>query len=182
MGQKNGFTIVELLIVVVVIAILAAITIVSYAGISNRTTDTAVQGDLSAMLRKMELYHTDNGRYPVVVSTTQPDNSTTYDFTEFSVAVQGVKVTQNAYRSGGNNVNFAYCTNNAGSAYGIAAWSKASREQGYSVSNVNGNRVTTFPYPLDGGSLTCSRISPDFTRWVWLYNVSGHGGWQQSLR
>lgn len=182
MGQKNGFTIVELLIVVVVIAILAAITIVSYSGITNRANDTAVQGDLSAMLRKMELYYTDNGRYPIVLSTTQPDNSTTYDFTEFATAVQGLKVTQNAYRTGGNNVNFAYCTNNAGSAYGVAAWSKSSRDQGYSVSSVTGNRVATFAYPLDGGSLTCSRISPDFTRWVWLYNVSGSGGWHQSLR
>ena len=39
----NGFTIVELLIVVVVIAILAAITIVSYNGISNRAKSSAVQ-------------------------------------------------------------------------------------------------------------------------------------------
>lgn len=34
--DKSGFTIVELLIVVVVIAILAAITIVAYNGIQNR--------------------------------------------------------------------------------------------------------------------------------------------------
>jgi len=42
-GQKqSGFTIVELLIVVVVIAILAAITIVAYNGIQNRAKSSAV--------------------------------------------------------------------------------------------------------------------------------------------
>jgi prepilin-type N-terminal cleavage/methylation domain-containing protein len=35
-GPRQGFTIVELLIVVIVIAILAAITIVAYNGITNR--------------------------------------------------------------------------------------------------------------------------------------------------
>jgi len=43
---QKGFTIVELLIVVVVIAILAAITIVSFNGIQNRAYDSAVQADL----------------------------------------------------------------------------------------------------------------------------------------
>lgn len=41
--KKNGFTIVELLIVVVVIAILAAITVVAYNGISNQAKDSAVK-------------------------------------------------------------------------------------------------------------------------------------------
>lgn len=182
MGQKSGFTIVELLIVVVVIAILAAITIVSYTGIQSKANDAAVQTDFSAMAKKLELYYTDNGKYPVVTSTTQQDNTTTYDFTQLGTALQGYKVTQSAYRSGSNTVNFAYCTNNLGTSYGIAAWSKTSRDQGYSISSVNGNTVSVFPYPLDGGSLTCSRINSDFTRWVWIYNVSGHGGWHPVVR
>ena len=44
--QTKGFTIVELLIVVVVIAILAAITIVSYNGIQARANDSAVKAEL----------------------------------------------------------------------------------------------------------------------------------------
>lgn len=43
---QKGFTIVELLIVVVVIAILAAITIVAYNGIQNRAYTSKVQSDL----------------------------------------------------------------------------------------------------------------------------------------
>ena len=45
--KTEGFTIVELLIVVVVIAILAAITIVSYNGIQNRANDSAAKSEVS---------------------------------------------------------------------------------------------------------------------------------------
>ena len=47
--KQAGFTIVELLIVVVVIAILAAITIVSYAGIRDRAMDTRRATDLNSL-------------------------------------------------------------------------------------------------------------------------------------
>lgn len=42
-GRGKGFTIVELLIVVVVIAILAAITVVSYNGITAQAEDSALK-------------------------------------------------------------------------------------------------------------------------------------------
>lgn len=62
--KQKGFTIVELLIVVVVIAILAAITIVSYNGITNRAHDSAVKSDLAILSRKLEIYKTENTYYP----------------------------------------------------------------------------------------------------------------------
>ena len=43
MKKDRGFTIVELLIVIVVIAILAAITIVAYSGITARANTTKAQ-------------------------------------------------------------------------------------------------------------------------------------------
>lgn len=53
MRKSSGFTIVELLIVVVVIAILAAITIVSYNGITARANDSAVKTGLSSTIKKL---------------------------------------------------------------------------------------------------------------------------------
>ncbi len=47
-----GFTIVELLIVIVVIAILAAISVVAYTGIQNRANDAAVKSDLANAAKK----------------------------------------------------------------------------------------------------------------------------------
>ncbi len=62
--MQKGFTIVELLIVIVVIAILAAITIVGYNGIKERADVTAVKSDLSANRKKLMAYHAINGTYP----------------------------------------------------------------------------------------------------------------------
>lgn len=67
-NQRNGFTIVELLIVIVVIAILAAITIVAYNGIQNRANNTVVQSDMKSFGTKLEQYYIDNGRPPASVA------------------------------------------------------------------------------------------------------------------
>jgi prepilin-type N-terminal cleavage/methylation domain-containing protein len=48
-SKRAGFTIVELLIVIVVIGILAAITIVAYNGIQQRGRDSARRADVSSI-------------------------------------------------------------------------------------------------------------------------------------
>ncbi len=63
--QQTGFTIVELLIVVVVIAILAVITIVSYNGITERAKFSTMRSDLASINKAILLYYADNGSYPI---------------------------------------------------------------------------------------------------------------------
>jgi prepilin-type N-terminal cleavage/methylation domain-containing protein len=62
--NKPGFTIVELLVVIVVIGILAAITIVSYTGISQRAVAASIQSDLANASQKLKMYQVENGAYP----------------------------------------------------------------------------------------------------------------------
>lgn len=60
----RGFTIVELLIVIVVIAILAAISVVAYNGIQQRARDAQRENDIRTIVKALELYYIDNGMYP----------------------------------------------------------------------------------------------------------------------
>lgn len=60
-----GFTIVELLIVIVVIGILAAITIVAYNGISQRATAASMNADLANASKQLKLYQVTNSSYPI---------------------------------------------------------------------------------------------------------------------
>ena len=67
----KGFTIVELLIVIVVIAILAAITIVSYNGIQGRANDTVIKSDLRNIGQQVINYQITNGSIPTTVTQWQ---------------------------------------------------------------------------------------------------------------
>ena len=62
--NTSGCTIVELLIVIVVIGILAAITIVAYNGIQKRATETVLKSDLGQAARQLEVARTTDETYP----------------------------------------------------------------------------------------------------------------------
>ena len=60
-NHQRGFTIVELLIVIVVIAILAAISIVAYNGIQQRASDAKIKSAASQVIKAIQIYSADNG-------------------------------------------------------------------------------------------------------------------------
>lgn len=63
--HNQAFTIVELIIVIVVIGILAAITIISYAGIQDKAIKTSLISNLTNASQQIKLYYIDHGSYPV---------------------------------------------------------------------------------------------------------------------
>jgi type II secretion system protein G len=63
-ASQRGFTIVELLVVIVVIAILAAISIVAYTGIQNRARESAIASKEAQVKKKLEVYKVENDAYP----------------------------------------------------------------------------------------------------------------------
>ena len=78
---REGFTIVELLIVVVIIAILAAITIVAYNGIQKRAQAAAISTALNQASKKIRMYQVDNGTFPATLANAGiSDADVTYQF------------------------------------------------------------------------------------------------------
>jgi type II secretory pathway pseudopilin PulG len=62
--KRAGFTIVELLIIIVVIGILAAITIVSYNGVQNRSKNVRAHAQARQAANVLKSYYTVYGAYP----------------------------------------------------------------------------------------------------------------------
>lgn len=62
--RQSGFTIVELLVVIVVIAILAGLAITAYIGVQERARDTQRETNMRELATALELFRTDNGFYP----------------------------------------------------------------------------------------------------------------------
>ncbi|HLD25033.1 MAG TPA: type II secretion system protein GspG [Patescibacteria group bacterium] len=68
--KRNGFSLMELLISVSIIAILVAIGVASYATINKQSRDTKRKSDLEQIRSALEMYRADNGFYPAVGSGT----------------------------------------------------------------------------------------------------------------
>ncbi len=74
-NKTKGFTLVELLIVIVVIAILAAISIVAYNGVTLKARDDKRVSDARNVLSAISSYHAETGEWldaAKVTSTTSP--------------------------------------------------------------------------------------------------------------
>lgn len=109
-NKERGFTIVELLIVIVVIGILAAITIVAYNGVQQRARTTAAASSAETVQKKAEAANAIVSAYPAAAT----------DFaaqTDSTLAGSGIQLLAAAPTSaaGTNQVSYRKCTTPAAS-------------------------------------------------------------------
>lgn len=114
-GKHQGFMLLELIIVVAIIGILAAVAVPNLTGMTDDAKIARIQSDLSAMGTAAEVYYVKNGSYPTsldqLVGTSEksgylkkvpepPDESVTYTISNGTITANFKGVT---YSSDGTN-------------------------------------------------------------------------------
>lgn len=159
---KSGFTIVELLIVIVVIGILASITVVAFNGIQERAKVSIAQSELSNLSKATQIYFIDNGRYP-----------NTIEWAEVFKAANMYENTRDSTKK-----TFMICRN--ATDYAIVAATPILKEQSgaphYYISSLtsgisvfNWNTATTGTFTIDRG---CKQTAlPNVTQVNWSNGI-----------
>jgi prepilin-type N-terminal cleavage/methylation domain-containing protein len=158
---RHGFTIVELLIVIVVIGILAAITIVAYNGVQQRARIAVLQSDMSNAVRVLEIDNVTNGSYPTSAAAAnsgaglRASPGTNYQYTYNSSG--------NSYCLTGTNNNVAYMvlTANPTPAIGVCPGDTAPGSGG---GTSTGGNVTTLAGSGTSGFANGSGTSAQFNQ------------------
>ncbi|MFZ2544442.1 MAG: prepilin-type N-terminal cleavage/methylation domain-containing protein [Candidatus Saccharimonadales bacterium] len=110
MQEEKGFTIVELLIVIVIIGILSAIVIVSYTGLTARANDSAFSSDAETIVKAIEAYNADVGSYPTSTNVTSGKLVAPTGFTLTATMPQSVYIVPNTNTSNDTAIATASCT------------------------------------------------------------------------
>lgn len=79
-SKRRGFTIVEMILVVVIIAILATITIVVYTSVQKRSQQSAAMAEMQSNSQKLSAYALANGTRMPTYAQTQADSTIALTF------------------------------------------------------------------------------------------------------
>jgi hypothetical protein len=131
--------------------VLAAITIVAYAGITNRANDATVQSDFQSTAKSLTIYKTLNGTYPYGASI------------ETMLSGANLKFSRGVYdvNPATSNANLFYVGDSTGEHFALVAKSKSGKTMYYS-SKVGG--VRDYPlnsFPQSGGTTIKDAVDID---------------------
>ena len=156
--KRHGFTIVELLIVIVVIGILAAISIVAYNNIQKNAHDNIVKQDLANFRKGMEMVKAELGHYP-------------YSGTEFPASL---KISRSSYSTEINHINYIADAQTDRYAFGVLSKSG----QGYILTN---SELTETNSPWAANTAQAIGIEwANGTYRIQGYLTTREGGWHSS--
>lgn len=181
--KTQGFTIVELLVVIVVIAILAAVSIVAYNGIQNRANDTAVQSDITNLAKQIEVHRALEGELPPGGRTYIAgghDNGTGQGLTSLINTFPDISfsVARSAYdEPTGSSVNIIYCTGPSTTTgeHVFAIMSRSKSQQAYVYRSASGG-LAAVGSRAPSVAFTCQGIG--FPRTLTYGYFGSYGGWQ----
>jgi prepilin-type N-terminal cleavage/methylation domain-containing protein len=207
--SAQGFTIVELLIVIVVIGILAAITIVAYNGIQERARIATLISDLTAGAKQLKLDQATNSAYPATLAEAngnkglKASTNTTYTYTVNNAtnpqtfclsATNGTQVssvTQDTTASAGGCVNLALGTTSPnalitdGITTSVPYYDGGAGPQSVtvdlgSVRNVSVVKVWHYYNDARTYNATKTEVSTDNTNWLTVFDSASSGTYPES--
>lgn len=190
-GKQSGFTIVELIITIAVIAILMTISVFTYRNVQAGADDKAREADVTTIMDALEKYYAKNGEYPADEDL-NPTKSVTRlpNFTAVKTLLPGLD--DDALKGPGNYEFYAACadtvctnTSNAWRDYMSKSYWYWSRTKSNSVANATYAKSVAASYGDNKGwgcTVTTTYNDPGFViAWyseakkVWVFRKSPHG-------
>ncbi len=121
--SEKGFTLIEMLIVIIILGILLAIAVPAYLKFRDRANDSAAQGNIRAMIPAIEAYNADNAGYASMTIGGATGLQTVYDAalkgppavtilskSALAYCVKSVSGTKTYYKTQASDITTTVCT------------------------------------------------------------------------